>query len=232
MVAEPVRGLTSDGYCMGCEKTLGGFSCLLLQTHICSWILQLYGIMTVAAKDETADSQALVAALQDRLRKALAELEACRKHLDADQLAEQCLSSELKDHADVLEPVVNFASVKSLVDPTVLASSSAVPKGDQAVEHSLKEELSMAKALLMLSNVSLSMDLESSSAEEVSAPEVVRLKGNPRLIQLLITLRQKVALLNQQYLLLRGDMLYLKHEMNVCKNWVQQSVRTALQSQF
>eukprot|EP00434_Breviolum_minutum_P034351 symbB.v1.2.030400.t1/scaffold3420.1/size57189/8 len=41
-----------------------------------------------------------------------------------------------------------------------------------------------------------------------------------------------VALLNQQYLLLRGDMLYLKHEMDVCKNWVQQSVRTALQSQF
>eukprot|EP00439_Symbiodinium_sp_Y106_P082513 s2127_g21.t4 len=35
----------------------------------------------------------------------------------------------------------------------------------------------------------------------------------------------QVALLNQQYLLLRGDMLYLKHEMNVCKNWVQQSVR-------
>ncbi|CAL1169829.1 unnamed protein product [Cladocopium goreaui] len=190
--------------------------------------------MTMAAQDETADSQALVAALQDRLRKALAELDACRKHLDADQLAEQCLSSELKDHADVLEPVANFASGKSL-DPTipVLASSSAVPKvGDQALEHSLKEELSMAKALLMLSNVSLSMDLESSSAEEVSAPEVVRLKGNPRLIQLLITLRQKVALLKQQYLLLRGDMLYLKHEMNVCKNWVQQSVRTALQSQF
>ncbi|CAL1169830.1 unnamed protein product [Cladocopium goreaui] len=176
--------------------------------------------MTMAAQDETADSQALVAALQDRLRKALAELDACRKHLDADQLAEQCLSSELKDHADVLEPVANFASGKSL-DPTI-----------PALEHSLKEELSMAKALLMLSNVSLSMDLESSSAEEVSAPEVVRLKGNPRLIQLLITLRQKVALLKQQYLLLRGDMLYLKHEMNVCKNWVQQSVRTALQSQF
>eukprot|EP00913_Durusdinium_trenchii_P012795 g12013.t1 len=60
----------------------------------------------------------------------------------------------------------------------------------EALEHSLKEELSMAKALLMLSNVSLSMDLESSQ-EDVLVPNVVKLKGNPRLIQLLITLRQK-----------------------------------------
>ena len=195
--------------------------------------------MAVDSQDEMAEGQALIAALQDRLRQALAELDSCRKHLDADQLAQQHLSSEPKDHADVLEPVLNFGAAKSSLvghddRVPVLASPETVSKvRDQALEHSqLKEELSMAKALLMLSNVSLSMDLESPVAEDMSAPEVVRLKGNPRLIQLLITLKQKVALLNQQYLLLRGDMLYLKHEMDVCKNWVQQSVRTALQSQF
>merc|ERR1711920_905091 len=78
--------------------------------------------------------------------------------------------------------------------------------GDQ-----LEEELSMAKALLMLNNVNL--------------------KGSRRLIQQLITLKQKVSLLNQQYLLLRGDMLYLSHEMNVCRHWVLQSFCMAMQHQ-
>merc|ERR1711953_719848 len=94
----------------------------------------------------------------------------------------------------------------------------------------LEEELSVAKALLMLSNVSMSMylDLDDSAPQQT---EVLRLKGNPRLIQLLIALKQKVSLLNQQYLLLRGDMLYLNHEMSVCRNWIMQSLRTAMQHQ-
>ena len=73
---------------------------------------------------------------------------------------------------------------------------------EQAGAEQLKEELSVAKAreascgaipeaLLMLSNVSLSMDLE-----QGQEPEVVKLKGNPRLIQLLITLRQKATKYN------------------------------------
>lgn len=95
----------------------------------------------------------------------------------------------------------------------------------------LEVELSMAKALLMLSNVSLDMDFDRDGPIDISAAQVIKLKGNRHLIQLLITLKQKVALLNQQYLLLRGDMLYLNHEMQVCRQWVLQSLRSAMQHQ-
>eukprot|EP00929_Paragymnodinium_shiwhaense_P037325 TRINITY_DN19905_c0_g1_i1.p1 TRINITY_DN19905_c0_g1~~TRINITY_DN19905_c0_g1_i1.p1 ORF type:complete len:395 (+),score=108.67 TRINITY_DN19905_c0_g1_i1:60-1187(+) len=95
----------------------------------------------------------------------------------------------------------------------------------------LEEELSTAKALLMLSNVSLRMDLDLDDEAGRPAPQVVHLKGSRKLIQCLIALKQKVALLNQQYLLLRGDMLYLNHEMNVCRHWILQSFRTAMQHQ-
>mmetsp|Transcript_26769 Transcript_26769/g.63738 ORF Transcript_26769/g.63738 Transcript_26769/m.63738 type:complete len:183 (-) Transcript_26769:53-601(-) len=179
--------------------------------------------------EEQDGSSQLVAALRARLRQALAELQGCRRHLDASQLVQQQLSTDLQDHADVLG-----SSVETAAEPLAEIDLCKVPTSSfamrEAGQSQLKEELSMAKALLMLNNVSLSMDLDE-GAPEASA-EVVKLRGNPRLIQLLITLRQKVALLNQQYLLLRGDMLYLKHEMDVCKNWVQQSVRSALQSQF
>jgi len=98
----------------------------------------------------------------------------------------------------------------------------------------LEEELSMAKALLMLNNVTLHMDFnqDEAGAGAASAAQVVRLKGSRHLIQLLITLKQKVSLLNQQYLLLRGDMLYLSHEMSVCRHWILQSFRAAMQHQF
>jgi len=89
----------------------------------------------------------------------------------------------------------------------------------------------MAKALLMLSNVHLNMDFDHEEAGEAPATQPVSLKGNRRLVQALITLKQKVSLLNQQYLLLRGDMLYLSHEMNVCRHWVLQSFRMAMQHQ-
>jgi len=96
----------------------------------------------------------------------------------------------------------------------------------------LEEDLSMAKALLMLSNVHLNMDFDHEASEaQVPPAQPVSLKGNRKLVQALITLKQKVSLLNQQYLLLRGDMLYLSHEMNVCRHWVLQSFKMAMQHQ-
>ncbi|CAE7325273.1 XYLT1 [Symbiodinium pilosum] len=183
--------------------------------------------------DTASNGPRLIAALQDRLRQALNELRACRQNEDS-AVERPHFSCDLKDHADVLGPAAvareSAACMSSSAQrPNAQASATAQPTVEEVDRSQLKEELSMAKALLMLNNVSLCMDLDE-GAEDLSAAEVVRLKGNPRLIQLLITLKQKVALLNQQYLLLRGDMLYLKHEMNVCKNWVQQSVRSALQS--
>ncbi|OLP82705.1 Xylosyltransferase 1 [Symbiodinium microadriaticum] len=78
-------------------------------------------------------------------------------------------------------------------------ANSTPASGMEEVDRKLTEELSMAKALLMLNNVSLCMDLDE-GAEDLSAADVVRLKGkfpsNPRLIQLLITLKQKQWRLN------------------------------------
>ncbi|CAK0832398.1 unnamed protein product [Prorocentrum cordatum] len=108
-------------------------------------------------------------------------------------------------------------------------SSGGPPDDGEARERErLEEELSMAKALLMLNNVTLNMDLEH---DQVTAAQVIELKGSRQLIQLLITLKQKVSLLKQQYLLLRGDMLYLNHEMSVCRHWMMQSFRMAMQHQ-
>mmetsp|Transcript_74434 Transcript_74434/g.197723 ORF Transcript_74434/g.197723 Transcript_74434/m.197723 type:complete len:264 (-) Transcript_74434:84-875(-) len=111
---------------------------------------------------------------------------------------------------------------------------SAVDTEERLRCENLEEELSMAKALLMLNNVTLHMDFnqDEAGAGAASAAQVVRLKGSRHLIQLLITLKQKVSLLNQQYLLLRGDMLYLSHEMSVCRHWILQSFRAAMQHQF
>mmetsp|Transcript_67731 Transcript_67731/g.201465 ORF Transcript_67731/g.201465 Transcript_67731/m.201465 type:complete len:283 (-) Transcript_67731:94-942(-) len=138
--------------------------------------------------------------------------------------------------------------VEGMVGPEALAASSVgqaqAPAGlapevstlgseaDAArLRENLEEELSMAKALLMLNNVTLHMDFDQgeAGAGAASAAQVVKLKGSRHLIQLLITLKQKVSLLNQQYLLLRGDMLYLSHEMNVCRHWILQSFRGAMQ---
>lgn len=123
-----------------------------------------------------------------------------------------------------------------------VASSSGDFTGDgtameQALANASREkerlevELSMAKALLMLNNVNINMDFDQEDAPAASAAEVVNLKGSRHLIKLLLTLKQKVSLLNQQYLLLRGDMLYMNHEMNVCRHWILQSFRMAVQHQ-
>eukprot|EP00401_Gymnodinium_catenatum_P065021 CAMPEP_0117539052 /NCGR_PEP_ID=MMETSP0784-20121206/42790_1 /TAXON_ID=39447 /ORGANISM="" /LENGTH=357 /DNA_ID=CAMNT_0005335675 /DNA_START=83 /DNA_END=1156 /DNA_ORIENTATION=- len=120
-----------------------------------------------------------------------------------------------------------------LARETVSRSSASREPGARDVKESrekerLEEELSMAKALLMLSNVSLSMDLDLDDGADAPLHEVVRLKGGRRLLHMLIALKQKVSLLNRQCLLLRGDVLYLNHEMNVCRHWVMQSFRTAM----
>eukprot|EP00927_Polykrikos_kofoidii_P049556 TRINITY_DN43603_c0_g1_i1.p1 TRINITY_DN43603_c0_g1~~TRINITY_DN43603_c0_g1_i1.p1 ORF type:complete len:250 (+),score=53.07 TRINITY_DN43603_c0_g1_i1:143-892(+) len=118
--------------------------------------------------------------------------------------------------------------------PIAASATAALPASDvedRRERERLEEELSMAKALLMLSNVSLSMDLDVSDGAEPPPAQVINLKGSRRLIQCLIAMKQKISLLNQQYLLLRGDVLYLSHEMSVCRHWVMQSFRTAMQHQ-
>ncbi|CAE8733560.1 unnamed protein product, partial [Polarella glacialis] len=87
------------------------------------------------------------------------------------------------------------ASAASVPSPTVPVMFRPAPRSEPK-EHDrgqLEEELSVAKALLMLSNVSLSMDFSGSSgANEDSSPaQVVHLRGNAKFIKLLITLKQK-----------------------------------------
>mmetsp|Transcript_25652 Transcript_25652/g.59772 ORF Transcript_25652/g.59772 Transcript_25652/m.59772 type:complete len:339 (-) Transcript_25652:163-1179(-) len=98
----------------------------------------------------------------------------------------------------------------------------------------LEEELSMAKALLLLNNVKLNVDIDKQSpgaSGSASGGEALTLKANLPLVQQLIVLKQKVSLMKQQYLLLRGDMLYLGHEMHICRHWVMQSFRMAMAHQ-
>lgn len=202
----------------------------------------------------------LVTELRSRLVDSLQNLAACRgRLLKLDQeipVSGSMLSCKLEDHADVLGPGsaavwdsrataqersshdAGFDASSDLDRPRGFDHSSfpdcgagdAVRGFDVELDNNrLEGELSMAKALLMLNNVQLTMDL--STEDNQAPPQPVHLKGNARLIKALVTLRQKVALLNQQYLLLRGDMLYLSHEMTVCKQWVNQSFGMALQSQ-
>lgn len=89
----------------------------------------------------------------------------------------------------------------------------------------LKEELSIAKALLMLNNTTLNMDFDHN---ESTGNQVINLRGNSRMMHQFIALKQKVCLLSQQCLVLRGDLLYLQHEMNVCHRWVLQSCSAAM----
>lgn len=122
------------------------------------------------------------------------------------------------------------SSAGDLVADIGVASEQALASASREKER-LEVELSMAKALLMLNNVNINMDFDQEEAPAGSAAEVVKLKGSKNLIKLLLTLKQKVSLLNQQYLLLRGDMLYMNHEMNVCRHWILQSFRIAMQHQ-
>eukprot|EP00439_Symbiodinium_sp_Y106_P061456 s5033_g9.t1 len=139
-----------------------------------------------------AGNDQLIAALQARLKRALSELRACRQNENATTTDRPHFSCDVKDHADVLGPHLEEACAtpgRTTRSRNVQANSTPA-SGMEEVDRKLTEELSMAKALLMLNNVSLCMDLDE-GAEDLSAADVVRLKGNPRLIQLLITLKQK-----------------------------------------
>jgi len=130
-------------------------------------------------------------------------------------------------------PVAPFQAASTTVGESVgdVGNALEIATGHLRDKERLEVELSMAKALLMLNNVNVNLDFDQEDASIGSAADVVKLKGSRHLIQLLLTLKQKVSLLNQQYLLLRGDMLYMNHEMNVCRHWILQSFRMAMQHQ-
>lgn len=135
--------------------------------------------------------------------------------------------TDLLEDLELNPGTASTAAAMSAVASNAPVASATVGDGSASEHERLVEELSMAKALLMLNNVSLSMDLERTSRPTQN----VHLKGNAQLIRLLVTLKQKVSLLYQQYLLLRGDLVYLNHEMNACRQWVLQSFRMAMQRQ-
>lgn len=147
---------------------------------------------------------------------------------DEDPSAQQQQAGERSDEAMPEGPNADEDTIPPSASAQTGARPSLTSDLDVRERERLEDELSMAKALLMLNNVSLNMDFDNDDHRET---EHVSLKGNRHLIQLLVTLKQKVCLLNQQYLLLRGDMLYLNHEMNACRHWVLQSFRMAMHHQ-
>lgn len=172
---------------------------------------------------EASDSEAPKAYIE-QLADLARRLEAAKAYAEAAEERAQVAEAEARRIAEERHSALEAHARSTKEVP------ASVSRGDGSSER-LEVELSMAKALLMLSNVSLDMDFDRDGPIDISAAQVIKLKGNRHLIQLLITLKQKVALLNQQYLLLRGDMLYLNHEMQVCRQWVLQSLRSAMQHQ-
>lgn len=57
-------------------------------------------------------------------------------------------------------------------------------------------------------------------------------KANSELRIITLELLQRVKLLRQQYLLLRSDVLYLCHEMNLARQWVVKNFRAVMSSRM
>merc|ERR1711972_286882 len=181
------------------------------------------------------------------------DIDVCSTTTPAVALAEVAPPASQSEGADGIASTVSIPTGTPMIDSSVapLIANQVAPAtpfqtgenaggelaGDTGVssvsreKERLEEELSMAKALLMLNNVNINMDFDQEDGPVGTAAEVVNLKGSRHLIQLLLSLKQKVSLLHQQYILLRGDMLYLNHEMNVCRHWILQSFRMAMQHQ-
>ncbi|CAE7738756.1 XYLT1 [Symbiodinium sp. CCMP2592] len=135
-------------------------------------------------------------------------------------------SCDVKDHADVLGPHLEEACVtpgRTTRSSNVQANSTPA-SGMEEVDRKLTEELSMAKALLMLNNVSLCMDLDE-GAEDLSAADVVRLKGLLRrdsLSELLVqvTAVEKDAIFTILMLLLALVLLLVLLVLLWCLSWL------------
>ncbi|CAD7939327.1 unnamed protein product [Amoebophrya sp. A120] len=98
----------------------------------------------------------------------------------------------------------------------------------------LREQLSIAKALLALQNVQLPSNVllaarPAPQPRKDTTPAANGKAAAPK-TEALFEMMQKVKLLKQQYLLLRSDVLYLNHEMNVSQEWVLQSFANEIQA--
>eukprot|EP00397_Hematodinium_sp_SG-2012_P065863 GEMP01096964.1.p1 GENE.GEMP01096964.1~~GEMP01096964.1.p1 ORF type:complete len:143 (+),score=26.83 GEMP01096964.1:135-563(+) len=105
------------------------------------------------------------------------------------------------------------------------------PRSYVVTVDSLEEELNATRALLLLKNVNLSPSRGNADNDTVDIGLSFG-RGHQGLIKALLILQQKVKLLQQQYLLLRGDMVYLNQEMHVGIKWVMSSFKGAMCSQL
>jgi len=108
--------------------------------------------------------------------------------------------------------------------PTRDYNNQSTTAFERTVE-TLDAELSTTRALLMLKTI-----LPGKATYETGAGLVC--ESNRGLVNALLTLQQKVKLLEQQYLLLRGDVLYMSQEIRAGTARIATSFKSAISSQL
>lgn len=96
---------------------------------------------------------------------------------------------------------------------------------DEEQALSTEQELRLTKALLLLQNVDVNVQLN-----ETSKPRQILLSGDADLLEELMTLRKQVRLLKQHNLVIRAQVLQLKIAIPQMVKWVQQSAHKAIES--
>eukprot|EP00397_Hematodinium_sp_SG-2012_P047112 GEMP01053453.1.p1 GENE.GEMP01053453.1~~GEMP01053453.1.p1 ORF type:complete len:208 (+),score=53.02 GEMP01053453.1:42-665(+) len=185
-------------------------------------------------------------ALKDLFLAALSEIRLLREKLKDDPTLDTSFSANVDDYADVLNQCateVQVAAQAAVEEESRAHILRTTPRKDEAQEEkiddrsyvvtvdSLEEELNATRALLLLKNVNLSPSRGNADNDTVDIGLSFG-RGHQGLIKALLILQQKVKLLQQQYLLLRGDMVYLNQEMHVGIKWVMSSFKGAMCSQL
>ena len=88
-----------------------------------------------------------------------------------------------------------------------------------------EQELKLVKALLLLQNVNVKVNLN-----DGSRPMEVLVAGDANLLEKLMKLRKQVRFLKQQILVIRAQVLQLTIAIPQTVSWVQKSAHTAIES--
>ena len=88
-----------------------------------------------------------------------------------------------------------------------------------------EQELKLVKALLLLQNVDVKVNLN-----DDSRPMKVLVAGDANLLEKMMKLRKQVRFLKQQMLVIRAQVLQLTIAIPQTVSWVQQSAHTAIES--
>ena len=114
--------------------------------------------------------------------------------------------------------------LKKLLTKYETNNNNSSKKIDDEQPLSTEQELRLTKALLLLQNVDVNVQLN-----DTSKPRQILLSGDADLLEELMTLRKQVRLLKQHNLVIRAQVLQLKIAIPQMVTWVQQSAHKAIE---